>query len=88
MAPRYEDGELAYVDPRRPPTRLDYVIVQLRMAVGDDERVTRVLAKRLIRNTATFYELEQFSPPAVFRVPKAMVAHIHRVMPLDELVAF
>ena len=88
MAPRYEDGEIAYVDPRRPPARLDYVIVQLREPVGDGERITRVLAKRLVRNTPAFIELEQYSPPAIFRVPKAQVAHIHRIMPWDELVAF
>ena len=89
MAPRYEDGELAYVDPKRPPALLDYVIVQLRGPDGaGGERIFRVLAKRLIRKTANYYELEQFDPPATFRVPREQVAHIHRIIRWDELVAF
>jgi len=89
MSPRYEDGELGYVDPRQPAARLDYVIMQLVGPDGaDGERVMRVLAKRLLRTTATYYEVEQFNPPMVFRVPKKMVRHVHRVMELAELVAF
>lgn len=89
MAPRYEPGELAYVDPKRAPGNNSYVIVQLRAPDGDDgERVCRVLAKRLVRRTAHYYELEQFHPAAIFRVPVAQVKHCHRVIPWDELVAF
>ncbi len=89
MAPRYEPGEIAYVDPRRAPRLRDYVVVQLRRAEGEDEeRVFNVLAKRLVRQTAAFYELEQFNPPTTFRVDAASVKHIHRIIPWDELVSF
>lgn len=89
MAPRYEPGELAYVDPRRAPSAMSYVILQLRAPDGNGgERIVRVLAKRLIRKTAAFYELEQFNPPAVFRVAVADVAHCHRIIPWEEMVAF
>ena len=71
------------------PALLDYVIVQLRGPDGNDgERIFRVLAKRLIRKTASYFELEQFDPPATFRVPREQVAHIHRIIRWDELVAF
>lgn len=89
MSPRYEDGEIAYIDPRRPASRLDYVILQLVGPDGDDgERVIRVLAKRLLKTTASHYEVEQFNPPLVFRVPRKSVRHMHRIMDLAELVAF
>lgn len=89
MSPRYEAGELAYVDPRRPPAQRDYVVIQLRRPDGEDgERVYRVLAKRLLRRTGDFYELEQFNPPLIFRVPNTDVAHCHRIYEWSELVAF
>jgi hypothetical protein len=89
MAPRYEPGELAYVDPRRAPSAMSYVILQLRAPDGNDgERIVRVLAKRLLRKTAAYFELEQFNPPGTFRVPVSDVAHCHRIIPWDELVAF
>lgn len=89
MAPRYESGEIAYVDPKRPPARGAYVVVQLRRPDhADGERIYRVLAKRLVRKTASFYELEQFNPPLTFRVPVADVAHCHRIFDWTELVAF
>ena len=89
LEPRYEPGEIAYVDPVRPPAARDYVVVQLRDGDGDGgERIVRVMAKRFVRRTATFVELQQFNPPAVFRVAREQVAHIHRIIPWDELVSF
>ncbi|WP_170841880.1 S24 family peptidase [Sphingomonas gellani] len=89
MAPRYEPGELAYVDPRRPPTTGEYVVAQLRAADGDEgERIFTVMAKRLVRQTAQYFEFEQFNPAGTFRVERARVAHLHRIIPWDELVTF
>lgn len=89
MAPRYEPGELGYVDPKRPPLLNDYVVVQLRRPDGHDgERVYTVIAKRLKKQTASHFELEQFNPPLTFIVPRHDVAHIHRIIPWDELVSF
>ncbi|NLS25733.1 hypothetical protein S2M10_07030 [Sphingomonas sp. S2M10] len=88
MAPRYESGEIAYVDPHRPPKVRDYVIVQMRRPDGDEERVFVVLAKRLVRISASYFELEQFNPATTFRVPRADVKHIHRIIPWDEIVGF
>lgn len=89
MAPRYESGEVAYVDPVRPPLAADYVIVQLRRYDGDDgDRIHVAMAKRLVRQSASYIELEQFNPPLTFRLDRKQVAHIHRIIPWDELVAF
>ena len=89
MRPRYREGDLVYVDSRRPPDIGDDVIVQL---VGEktedfDGEVQHVLVKTLVRRTADFYELEQYRPETVFRIPKAKVQAIHRVIPLSELMA-
>lgn len=89
MAPRYEPGELGYVDPRRPPVSGDYVVAQLRGADGvDGERILTVIAKRLVRQTAQYYEFEQFNPALLFKVERIRVAHLHRIIPWDELVTF
>lgn len=89
LSPRYEPGELAYVDPVRPPSMLDYVIIQLRRPdEHDGERTFVAMAKRLVRQSASFIELQQFDPPATFRVPRSEVKHMHRVIPWDELVVF
>jgi len=39
-----------------------------------------VLLKRLIRRSGSYIELEQFNPPAKFRVDAARVKAVHRVM--------
>ena len=88
MEPRYEPGEVAYVDPKRTPRPRDYVIVQLRRPEGEDERIYTVLAKRLVKTTASTIELEQFNPPVTFQVDRKDVAHMHRIIPWEELVAF
>lgn len=87
LEPKYEAGEPAYVDAKRPPMVGDYVVVQLRSAKTGD-RVARVITKRLVRNTAAFIELEQFNPPLVFRVAKSEIVRMHRIIPNAELISF
>ena len=77
MEPRYEQGEVIYVDPRRPPMAGDFVVVQLRNAEDD---VVTALVKRFIRRTVAVVELEQFNPAARFTVPVETIAAMHRVL--------
>ena len=84
MEPRFEAGDIGLVDPQRPPRPGDYVLVQLNCGESDD--VVSVLAKRLVRQTATEVELEQFNPPMVFSLPKKRVQRIHRIMPPTDLL--
>lgn len=93
MVPRYEPGERVFVSPRAAVRPGDDVIVQLKGALsgnnGEDRdhlpdpdfaaRVTTVLIKRLVRQTAKTVELQQFNPPLTFEVPANRVAAIHRV---------
>lgn len=90
MAPRFERGELVYVDPRRPPAIGDDVIVQLRDSSAnehaDPDTVVRVLIKRLAKKRPDAWEFEQFNPALRFTLPTSAIARIHRIMRLDELV--
>jgi SOS-response transcriptional repressor LexA len=91
MVPRYEPGERAIVSPRAQVRPGDDVIVQLKTAapVEDEDRipdpdhmnrVTMVLVKRLVRQTARYVELQQYNPEMTFQVPAERVAAVHRVM--------
>lgn len=87
MKDRYEDGDPAYVDPRRQPRPGDYVIVQLIKRDGDGEgRVATALLKQLVKKTSQYVELEQKNPPVTFTIPMRDVAHIHRVIPWREII--
>lgn len=84
MYPRFGPGEMAVVDPRVPPRIGDDVIVQL-SENGDDE-IHAILIKRLVRRSASFLELEQFNPPAIFRIDAARVKRLHRICPAGDLL--
>jgi phage repressor protein C with HTH and peptisase S24 domain len=84
MEPAYESGEGIICDPKKPPPR-DYVVVYMR---GDDDRVSAVLVKRLVRRSGTFIELEQYNPPARFQIALTDVKAVHRVIPWDEAFGF
>src|SRR3546814_15551230 len=76
--------------PRRAPSIGDDVIVQLVGEVNpgaDPAEIKHVLVKQLMRNTAAYYELQQFNPPVTFKVPKSKVHAVHRVIPLAELLS-
>jgi SOS-response transcriptional repressor LexA len=88
MEPRYEPGDLLYVDPRRPPSIGDDVVVQLRDGNGHDgtDRVISALIKRLVRRTGAGVELEQYNPPLRFKIAGEHIAAVHRVVKLGEVV--
>lgn len=86
MEPRHEQGDLIYVDTRRPPAAGDDVVVQLRGVEGEDQSVVTAMIKRLCRRTSSFVELEQFNPPLRFRLQVDTIHAIHRVVRLAELL--
>ena len=88
-APRYEDGDPAYVEGRRQPSPGDYVVVQLKQVAADEEeRLHIALFKQLVRRTSAFVELRQSNPDLTFQVPLSEVHAIHRVKPWREVVFF
>lgn len=84
MMPRFEPGEVGIVDPSRPAGPGDYVLVQLNN--GEEDHVTSVLVKRLVRASSRELVLEQFNPPATFTVPRGRVARAHRILPQTDLL--
>lgn len=53
MEPKFDPGDLIYVDPRRPPAIGDYVVVQLRDGNGHDgaDQVVCAMVKRLVKKS-------------------------------------
>lgn len=85
MEPALPQGSTRIVDPNRAPRPGDDVIVQLTDRDGSDH-ITTALVKRFVRQTATHVELTQFNPPQTFRIPRAQVIRLHRIVPYEELV--
>lgn len=88
MAPRWEPGDLAIVDPRKPARNGDDVIVQLigEPDVDGESRVVCVLIKRLVRRTATHVELLQYQPQeTTFRIEIGKIAAMHRIVRENQL---
>lgn len=83
MEPRYFQGEMGMVDPRRRPGPGDFVVVQLND--GQTRDVITIIVKRLVRSTSQYLELEQFNPPQTFRIPQSQVVRVHRIVPNNEL---
>lgn len=90
MEPRHMEGETILVDPKAPIRVNEDVVVYLRPTNPEDddgETARCVLVKKLVRRTATYVELAQYSPAITFRVDAAEVVRIDRVIPWSELLA-
>ena len=74
MSPRYEDGEICFVDPKRRVKKGDYVIAQLRM---EEHGPILAFVKKFIRHNSIELVLEQFNPPKELRFPAASVESVH-----------
>ena len=84
MYPRYDGGDLAYGEEKRPPHIGDDVIVYLR---NGEDRAGACLIKRLVRRSASYVELEQFNPACTFKIDTARILKMHRVIPYGELLS-
>ena len=84
MSPRFEDGDLIFVHPGRPPRPGDDVVVELR---GADGAAGPCYVKRLLRRTASRVVLRQFNPPRDdIAIPARQVKDIYRIMTPAELL--
>ncbi|MCT2398501.1 LexA family transcriptional regulator [Novosphingobium mangrovi (ex Huang et al. 2023)] len=83
MEPRYYQGEMAIVDPRRPPSPGDFVVVQL--SNGEDHDIITVLVKQLVRVAKDYVELRQFNPDRTFSIDRRKVRRLHRIVSNNEL---
>lgn len=77
MSPRYEDGEIAFVDPRRRVKKGDYVIAQIRV---EEHGPPHAYVKKFVRHNSIELVLEQFNPPKELRFPGNAVASVHFIV--------
>ncbi|MCJ2067807.1 helix-turn-helix domain-containing protein [Methylobacterium sp. J-030] len=84
MAPRFEDGDPAYIDPHRRPKARDYVVVELKSE--DDGEAGDAFVKRLVRRSGGKVVVEQHNPPKELVFDEADIARVHRVIPWTELI--
>ncbi|SNT15953.1 Phage repressor protein C, contains Cro/C1-type HTH and peptisase s24 domains [Sphingomonas laterariae] len=89
MYPVHPEGTLLLAQAKKPPRVGDDVVVYLRCNGDDDdgERARGVLVKRLVRRSAQYVELQQFTPDMTFRLDAADVLRIDRVLTLGDLLS-
>ncbi|WP_374442504.1 S24 family peptidase [Stella sp.] len=72
MEPKYEQGDMLYVHPTRPPKRLSHVVI-----VKTDDTA---LVKRLVRAEVDAYVVRQYNPPCEYAIPRREVKALYLVM--------
>ncbi len=77
MAPRYEEGEVIYINPRRNPKRGDYVVAQIQV---DEHGPPHAFVKRLVRWSTAALVLQQFNPPKEMEFDGHQVVSVHVVV--------
>lgn len=77
MWPRYEDGETAFVHPKRRPVKGDYVIAEIHV---DEHNPPLAYVKRLVKRTDQELILEQFNPPKLLTFEGHMVKSVHYIL--------
>lgn len=83
MSPRYNPGELIYLERRRPPQNGDYVVVE--MKPGPDGSQPAYL-KQLVATTATKLRLLQHNPEKIIEIERKLVLQILRVLTLIDML--
>ncbi|KAA6405592.1 hypothetical protein DPQ22_03935 [Candidatus Tokpelaia sp.] len=76
MYPRYEDGEIAFVDPTRRVKKGDYVIAQI---ATDETEIPLAYVKKFICHNAGGLVLEQFNPAKELHFPHERVVSVHYI---------
>lgn len=74
MYPRYEDGELAFIDPTRRVKKGDYVVAQVNIK---DEDTPHAFIKKFMRHNEQELVLEQFNPVKELSFPHSKVVSVH-----------
>lgn len=89
MDPVFCAGSTIIAEMKRPPRIGDDVVVYLRPDGHEDdgERARAVLVKRLVKRSASFVELQQYSPGITFRLDMAEILRIDRIMTLGDLLS-
>jgi phage repressor protein C with HTH and peptisase S24 domain len=76
MSPRYEDGEICFVDPKRRVKKGDYVIAQIRQ---EEHGPPLAYVKKFVRQNSIELVLEQFNPAKELRFAGNSVHAVHYI---------
>lgn len=82
MSPRFEPGDLIYVNPARPARPGDYVIIQVQNGENTEREA---YIKKLLRRTEKGVVCEQYNPSATVTFTGQVL--IHRVMTTSEIMS-
>ena len=77
MYPRFEDGEIVYVDPSRRVKKGDYVVAQVMAEEGSS--LPQVFIKKFVRHNEAELVLEQFVPKKNLVFPHERVVSVHYI---------
>lgn len=77
MSPRFEEGELLFINPHRPARPGDDVLIEMK---PNGHEAGDAFIKRLVKRTPTQWVCRQFNPPAELSYPVAEVKHVLRIM--------
>lgn len=78
MSPRYFDGEVVFVHPRKRPVKGDFVVAQIRNP--GDENNPLAYVKRFVKWNSSGLTLEQYNPPKELRFDHADVVSVHFIV--------
>ena len=79
MEPRYFDGEVVFVHPKRRPVRGDFVVAQIHNP-KDDGTPPLAYVKRLVRWSEGGLVLEQYNPPKELKFEHRAVVSVHVIV--------
>lgn len=77
MAPRYEDGEVAYIDPNRRVKKGDYVVAQIQF---EEHGPPLAFIKKFVRHNGSQLVLSQFNPEKELTFPHENVVSVHYIV--------
>ena len=80
MEPKYEAGDMVFLNPHRPPRRGDHVVIQEAREGG-----IIVTIKRFERWTDGHLITTQYNPPSEVRFARDQIMAVHRVLTTNEL---
>lgn len=83
MTPRYDPGDLVFVNPGRPARPGDDVIIEFHP--GEDDTQGPAYLKKLVRQNSNEIIVEQYNPAKTYTIPRAQVRAILYVLSRNEL---
>lgn len=84
MSPRFEEGELLYLNPNLPTRVGDYVVIEF--IPSEANEYGEGCLKRFVCRTPTKLVVEQFNPACQLEFDLDRIKAIHRVLTLHELL--